>query len=287
MTPVIQQSVRFRTSPKELFEMYLDSEKHSESTGARATMRRKTGGSFRAFAGTLAGRNLLVIPGRQIVQRWRAAHWKKEDWSILVLTFSKTVGGCQVDLVHSGVPSYDHQGVRRGWPKFYWKPWKKYLANGNKAASAGERPCSAATAIRSGTPDGRPRVGTAQCVAPTALALILMVPSLLCLWLTCTALERPAVRAEGFQNRPKRSLIKLSAAHKLNDLELVACRNRGVCPLRTWQDGAVIFNRDAPRLESQLVKQGCNGYARGDFLLFPIDLNNDGILHITPTVREV
>jgi len=29
--------------------------------------------------------------------------------------------------VHVGVPAYDHKGVREGWPKYYWKPWKKYL----------------------------------------------------------------------------------------------------------------------------------------------------------------
>ena len=127
MTPVIQQSVRFRTSPNALFEMYLDSKKHSQSTGLPAHIRRKVGGRFRAFAGKLEGKNLLIEPGKQIVQLWRATHSKKEDWSILILTFSKVAGGAQLDLVHVGVPAYDHKGVREGWPKYYWRPWKKYL----------------------------------------------------------------------------------------------------------------------------------------------------------------
>ncbi|HTA58138.1 MAG TPA: SRPBCC domain-containing protein [Candidatus Baltobacteraceae bacterium] len=127
MTPVIQQSVRFRTTPHTLFEMYLDSKKHSQSTGMTAHVSRKSGGRFRAFAGMLQGKNLLIVPDRQIVQRWRATHWKKEDWSILILTFNKVAGGAQVDLVHVGVPGYDHKGVRQGWPKYYWKPWKKFL----------------------------------------------------------------------------------------------------------------------------------------------------------------
>jgi hypothetical protein len=33
-----------------------------------------------------------------------------------------------VDLVHVGVPQHDQNGVRNGWAKYYWKPWKKYLA---------------------------------------------------------------------------------------------------------------------------------------------------------------
>jgi hypothetical protein len=32
-----------------------------------------------------------------------------------------------VDLVHANVAVQDHQGVRGGWPKYYWRPWKEYL----------------------------------------------------------------------------------------------------------------------------------------------------------------
>jgi activator of HSP90 ATPase len=127
MTRVIQQTVRFRTTPQAIFEMYLDSKKHSKSTGMPARISRKAGRRFRAFGGMLEGKNLLVVPSRQIVQLWRATHWKKEDWSILIMTFSKVAGGAQIDLVHVGVPDYDHKGVREGWPKYYWRPWKKFL----------------------------------------------------------------------------------------------------------------------------------------------------------------
>jgi activator of HSP90 ATPase len=92
-----------------------------------ARINRKVGGHFRAFDGMLEGKTLLIVPDRQIVQFWRATHWKKEDWSILMLTFSRVAGGAQIDLVHVGVPAYDQKGVRKGWPKYYWKPWKKYL----------------------------------------------------------------------------------------------------------------------------------------------------------------
>src|SRR5208283_81229 len=128
MTPAIQQSVLFRTSPRTLFAMYLDSRKHAVSTGAPAKVSKKTGGRFTAFGNQLEGKNLLIVPGKRIVQLWRATHWEKGDWSILILDFSRVAGGAQVDLVHAGVPAYDHKGVREGWPKYYWRPWKKYLA---------------------------------------------------------------------------------------------------------------------------------------------------------------
>ncbi len=113
MTPLIQQCVRFRTSPQALFDLYLDSRRHSRSTGAPATISRKVDGKFKAFEVQLEGKTILIIPGRQIVQLWRATHWKKADWSILILTFSPVAGGAQVDLVHVGVPAYGHQRSAR------------------------------------------------------------------------------------------------------------------------------------------------------------------------------
>ncbi len=62
-----------------------------------------------------------------VVQAWRGP-WKAADPdSILVITFRKVRGGTQVDLVHVNVPGYDHAGVRKGWPKYYWGPWRAYL----------------------------------------------------------------------------------------------------------------------------------------------------------------
>jgi activator of HSP90 ATPase len=132
MTPVIQQSVRFRTTPQALFDLYLGSRQHSRATGAPAKIGRATGAKFKAFGGQLEGKNLLIVPGKKIVQLWRATHWKKEDSSILILMFSRVAGGAQIDLVHVGVPAYDHKGVRKGWPNYYWRPWKKYLAQSSK-----------------------------------------------------------------------------------------------------------------------------------------------------------
>jgi activator of HSP90 ATPase len=128
MTPTIQQSVRLPASPKELFDTYLDSKKHSAVTGGKARISRKAGAKFTAWNGALSGRNLQIVPNRLIVQAWRSVHFKRSDLdSILILEFSKAPGGGRLDLVHVNVPPQDHKGVKGGWPKYYWKPWKKYL----------------------------------------------------------------------------------------------------------------------------------------------------------------
>ncbi len=128
MTPIILQRVRFPISPRILFEVYMDSKKHAGATGAPAKLSRKTGGAWHAHGGAIGGKNLHIIPGKQIVQTWRAGFWKKNELSILIMTFEKASSGAAVEIVHIGVPQHDQKGVRNGWPKYYWKPWKKYLA---------------------------------------------------------------------------------------------------------------------------------------------------------------
>lgn len=129
MTPTIEQSVYFPCAPEVLFELYMDSAKHSAATGGRAKISRRAGGAFAAFDGSLWGRNLLIVPNRLIVQAWRSTNFKPTDPdSILVLEFRKAPGGSQVELIHVNVPKQDHKGVTKGWPLYYWKPWKAYLA---------------------------------------------------------------------------------------------------------------------------------------------------------------
>lgn len=128
MTPTIIQRVKFRAGPKALFEMYMDSKKHTVATEAPAKLSRKAGGAWKAHGGMIGGRNLLMVPGRKIVQTWRARFWKKDELSILIMTFEKVAGGAIVKIVHVGVPRHDQKGVRNGWPNYYWKRWKKYLA---------------------------------------------------------------------------------------------------------------------------------------------------------------
>jgi activator of HSP90 ATPase len=128
MTKPIVQSVTFKASPDKLFQIYTDSKQHSAATGVEAVVSAKAGAKLKAFAGSISGRNLVVIPKRMIVQAWRASHWEKTDLdSILILTFSKAPGGGRIDLVHVGVPQHDHKGVTEGWPQYYWKPWRIYL----------------------------------------------------------------------------------------------------------------------------------------------------------------
>jgi activator of HSP90 ATPase len=133
MTPAIEQSVTFKATPSELYELFMDSAKHSAATSAPAKISRKVGGKWTAFGGMLLGKNLALVPNRMIVQVWRSSEWKTEDPdSILVVRFEKFGGGTTVSLTHVSVPKYDHKGVTQGWKKYYWEPWKEYCKTQQK-----------------------------------------------------------------------------------------------------------------------------------------------------------
>src|SRR5262249_39783259 len=100
MPKTIRQTVIFRASPDELFDIYLSSRKHSAGTGAKAVMSRKVGAKFMVHAGHLRGRNLAIVPKRLIVQRWRGSNWQKGDLdSTLVLVFDSVPGGGRISMV--------------------------------------------------------------------------------------------------------------------------------------------------------------------------------------------
>ncbi len=125
----IIQKIKFKARPDELYQMYMNPKKHAVLIGDQVSLEPEVGGNFSAFD-MIRGRFLLLEESERIVQTWRAGNWEKKDPdSILILTFTSVRGGGEIDLVHAYVPDYDRQNVNDGWHKYYWLPWKKYLAN--------------------------------------------------------------------------------------------------------------------------------------------------------------
>jgi hypothetical protein len=60
-----------------LFNPHIDSKEHAAAIDDKVTNSRKVGASFTASGGMLRGRNLMIVPGKLIVQSWRAKSWKK------------------------------------------------------------------------------------------------------------------------------------------------------------------------------------------------------------------
>jgi activator of HSP90 ATPase len=129
MSKNIVIAAAFNARADQLFEMYLDAASHSAFTGAPAQIEPCAGGAFHAFDGVLSGKLLHIEPRRLIVQTWRSKNWPVDAVdSILVLSFLTQQKWARIELVHVNVPDDDFAGVSQGWEKFYWAPWRAYLA---------------------------------------------------------------------------------------------------------------------------------------------------------------
>ena len=91
--------------------------------------RTRAGARFEAFGGALTGTVLQVVPHRLIVQSWRSTHFAKRDvdWT-LALSFVPFRKGGRIELTHVNVADRDIGGVSEGWSKYYFLPWRAYLA---------------------------------------------------------------------------------------------------------------------------------------------------------------
>lgn len=129
MPKLVNQSVILPAPAKDLYAMYLNPRSHKAITGRKVVVSARPGSRFSAFDGMLRGRMLYTVPGRLIVQAWRSSGWKKGDLdSTLILRFTPKGRRGRIDLVHANVPDHDYRGVNNGWKKYYWRPWRKYLA---------------------------------------------------------------------------------------------------------------------------------------------------------------
>jgi len=127
MANQIEQTVHFRASPHEVYEILMDSDKHAEMTGAAATISRDVGGSIKAWGDYIIGENIELVPDKKIVQRWRAADWPYDHYS--TASFELTAAGDGTDLTfkQKGVPLESVEDITQGWIDSYWDPMKAYL----------------------------------------------------------------------------------------------------------------------------------------------------------------
>lgn len=129
MPRLVKQSVILPARSGDLYAMYLNPRKHGAITGTKVAISARRGSRFSAFNGALRGRMLYTIPGRLIVQAWRSSAFRKSDVdSTLILRFTPRGRNGRIDLMHVNVPDHDYHGVNAGWKRYYWQPWRKYLA---------------------------------------------------------------------------------------------------------------------------------------------------------------
>ena len=127
MSKIIQQTVTFKASPHEVYETLLDSARHAAFSGSPAEISREVGGAYSAYDGYISGKNIKLVPDREIVQSWRAVDWPVGKYSTVTFLLLPIPDGTRLNFSHVDVPDGTEEEFTRGWIDNYWEPMKKML----------------------------------------------------------------------------------------------------------------------------------------------------------------
>lgn len=117
----------FPVSAEQLYQAWLDSEQHTAMTGGAAVCTEEQGREFSAWDEYISGKNLRLVPFKEILQSWRTTQFSEEDPdSEVLLTFRDTPKGCEMLLHHSNIPE-GQPDYEQGWENHYFTPMQAYF----------------------------------------------------------------------------------------------------------------------------------------------------------------
>lgn len=129
MSTSFELKVEFPVKPKVLYNAWLNSEQHEAMTGGEAQCSKREGDRFSAWDGYITGKNILLTPHSEIVQKWRTTEFKDSDPdSTLTLHIYETTDGCELTLTHSDIPD-DQPNYKDGWHEHYITPMHDYFGS--------------------------------------------------------------------------------------------------------------------------------------------------------------
>lgn len=119
----ITMSEKFSCRAGNLFEIMMDENRWKGFTQSNARISKEVGGEFSIFDGAVTGRNMELVEGKLIVQKWRFGNWPDGIQSTVRLTFEEPEPGVTVvKLTQTDVPEEDRYGnatvvenTERGW----------------------------------------------------------------------------------------------------------------------------------------------------------------------------
>lgn len=123
-TKTLIQTVSFKASPHDIYEMLMDSAKHTKFTGVTANINREVGGTFTAYDGFIEGVNVKLIPDKKIVQKWRGSDWEKGHYSVATFDLKDVDGGTELTFTQEDVPEEHYDHISKGWYDHYWNKIK-------------------------------------------------------------------------------------------------------------------------------------------------------------------
>ena len=128
MATINQTEIFEDTTTHRLYEILMDAKHHAAFTGDDANIRDEVGGTFSTYGGYSTGKNKELLPGKRIVQTWRAADWPEGVESNVTFDFEQHGDNAIIHFTQTNVPDEQSESIANGWHEYYWEPMRGYLA---------------------------------------------------------------------------------------------------------------------------------------------------------------
>ncbi len=116
----IHHEVTFSASPARVYEALADLKRFAEITGAPASGASTEGAAFTAFGGHVTGRHVELVPGKRVVQAWRAKTWPEGVYSVVRFELKVEGAGTKLIFDHDAFPEDMKDHLSKGWQSNYW-----------------------------------------------------------------------------------------------------------------------------------------------------------------------
>jgi activator of HSP90 ATPase len=123
---IVQLAV-FEAPAKAVYDALTDSSRHTEFTGDMAEINPRIGGQFKEYGDYISGTFVEVVPGKKIVQKWRASDWQAGTYSLVTIELQEKRGVTTLHFKQEGVPDQFAEEIAQGWHDYYWDRLRDYL----------------------------------------------------------------------------------------------------------------------------------------------------------------
>ena len=115
----------FEASPEEIFNAWMDSEKHSAMIDGESIIGKE---DYSAWNGYITGKNLEIVPFQKIKQSWRTSEFPEEQEDSIIEIELVPIGNSRTKftLYHYNLSDTDMQ-YKQGWMDYYFVPMEKYF----------------------------------------------------------------------------------------------------------------------------------------------------------------
>lgn len=124
----IRQTYYIKASPADVWQALTNVKDIESWSAAPARMDDRNGTEFSLWSGNVWGRNIRVIPQKQLMQEWYSVEdkpWEKP--SIVNFILCSDGKGTKVDLLQTNVPDEYARGISQGWGEYYLGALRDYL----------------------------------------------------------------------------------------------------------------------------------------------------------------